>query len=245
MRRLFYICIDSSVLSSVILSSDSTDEPSGDPNLDPSIHTSINSSCASSIVLHPTVVLASYSLSPPVPGVQVQVADIVESYFKSQSSYKPSIYDPRTSSGFISRVDLNIFLIICPSDIPGLDPSRGPRNYPSMFFSLFPNQDCGWVYRRFRFRFLLLMEISILVETSSFIYKRTAPNINSTFDGPSFNPSPFLMVCPIDASSSDQIHGSSNYPSLSRGSSLHPNYLNVVHGIPLDLLDINFNESPI
>ena len=26
------------------------------------------------------------------------------------------------------------------------------------------------------------MEISILVETSSFIYKRTAPNINSTFD---------------------------------------------------------------
>ena len=33
------------------------------------------------------------------------------------------------------------------NDDPSLDPSRGPRNYPSMFFSLFPIQDCGWVYR--------------------------------------------------------------------------------------------------
>ena len=66
----------------------------------------------------------------------------------------------------------------------------------------------------------------------------------SISDGPSFDPSPFLMICPIDVPSSDHIHGSSNYPSLSRGSSLYPNYLNVVHGISFDMLVINFNESP-
>ena len=71
MRQIFYICIDSSVLSSVSLGSALTDESSGDPNLDPSIHTSTNSSSASSIVLHPTMVLASYSLSLPIPGVKV------------------------------------------------------------------------------------------------------------------------------------------------------------------------------
>ena len=42
--------------------------------------------------------------------------------------------------------DPNPFLIICPSDVPGLDPSLGPSNYPSMFSSLFPIRDCGWVY---------------------------------------------------------------------------------------------------
>ena len=73
MQQIFYICIDSSVLSSTSMSLGSalTDEPSGDPNLDPRIHTSTNSSSASSIVLHPMMVLASYSLSLPVPGVQV------------------------------------------------------------------------------------------------------------------------------------------------------------------------------
>ena len=63
----------------------------------------------------------------------------------------------------------------------------------------------------------------------------TSVNIS---DDPSFDPSPFLIICPINVPSFDPIHGLSNYPSLSRGSSLHPNYLNVVHEISLDELDV-------
>ena len=40
----------------------------------------------------------------------------------------------------------------------------------------------------------------------------------SISDGPSFDPSSFLIICPIDVRSFDPIHGPSNYPSLSRGS---------------------------
>merc|ERR1719464_322564 len=84
---------------------------------------------------------------------------MTESYFKSQSSFKPFLCDFSLEVSFtttfyywcnsasFSKIDLNPFLIICPSDVPGLYPSIGPRNYPSMFFSLFPIQDCGWVYR--------------------------------------------------------------------------------------------------
>ena len=43
--------------------------------------------------------------------------------------------------------DPSPFMIICSRDVPGLDPSLGPSNYSSMFSSLFPIRDCGWVYR--------------------------------------------------------------------------------------------------
>ena len=39
---------------------------------------------------------------------------------------------------------------------------------------------------------------------------------------PSFHPSPFLIICPIDIPSFDPIHGPNNYPSLCRGPSQHP-----------------------
>ena len=67
-----------------------------------------------------------------------------------------------TSNGPIHdpSFDSSPFMVIYPSDVPGLDPSLGPRNYPSsacpfivpnsypsMFFSLLPINDCGWVYR--------------------------------------------------------------------------------------------------
>ena len=61
--------IDSNDLSSANLGSASTNEPSCDPNLDLSMHTNSNPGNDSSIVLHPTVVLASLSLSLPVPGI--------------------------------------------------------------------------------------------------------------------------------------------------------------------------------
>ena len=75
--------IDSSDFSSVSLGSASTDEPSCDSNLDPSIHTSSNSSSASSIVLHCTMVLASSSLSLPVPGISwcIYLAPVLYSSF--------------------------------------------------------------------------------------------------------------------------------------------------------------------
>ena len=69
--RFINSSIDSSDLSSANFGSASTDELSSDPNLDPNIHTCTNSNSASSIALHPTMVLASCSLSLPVPGVQV------------------------------------------------------------------------------------------------------------------------------------------------------------------------------
>ena len=59
----------------------------------------------------------------------------------------------------------------------------------------------------------------------------------SISDGTSFDPSSFLIICPIDVPSFDPIHGPSNYPSLSRGSILHPNDLNVVWDISLDELN--------
>ena len=75
--------IDSSDLSSVSLGSASTNEPSCDPNLDPSMHTSSNPSSDSSIVLHPTMVLASSSLSLPVPGISwcIHLAPVLYSNF--------------------------------------------------------------------------------------------------------------------------------------------------------------------
>ena len=46
------------------------------------------------------------------------------------------------NSASFSRVDLSPFLIICPSDVPGLDPSLGPRNYPSSACPIIaPNRD--------------------------------------------------------------------------------------------------------
>ena len=110
------------------------------------------------IVLHPTMVSASYSLSD----------------FSLEVSLTMTIYCWYTSNSF-SRVDLSPFLIVCPSDIPGFDLSRGPRNYPSMFFSLFPIQDCGWVYRTnfttnsnhssiFHFNILILITTHVFIQ---------------------------------------------------------------------------------
>ena len=106
---------------------------------------------------------------------QQTILSMTESYFKSQSSSKPFLYDPRASSVFFSGIDLSPFLTIFLSDVPGLDPSRGPRNYPSMFFSLFPIQDCGWVYRTnfttnsnhssiFHFNILILITTHVFIQ---------------------------------------------------------------------------------
>ena len=75
---------------------------------------------------------------------------------------------------------------------------------------------------------------------------RWVTNINIS-DGPSFDSSPFMIHCPINVPSFDPIHYPSNYPSISRGSSLCPNYLNVVHKISLDELDARgiLTTSPI
>ena len=78
--------IDSSDLFSVNLCSASINEPSCDPNLNLSIHTSSNPSSASSIVLHPTMVLASSSLSLPVPGVSWCIYSAPVLYFSFTSS---------------------------------------------------------------------------------------------------------------------------------------------------------------
>ena len=65
----------------------------------------------------------------------------------------------------------------------------------------------------------------------------------SISDGPSFDPSPFLIICPIDIPSFDPIHS----PSIGRGSSPHPNSLNVIHVKSLDELDAReiLTTSPI
>ena len=75
---------------------------------------------------------------------------------------------------------------------------------------------------------------------------RWVTNVNIS-DGPSFDLSPFMINFPINVPSFDPIHYPSNYPSISRGSSLCPNYLNVVHKISLDELDARgiLTTSPI
>ena len=138
----FNSSINSSVLSSVSLGSPSTNEPSGVQVATIVVHFDDNN-------LNVDNKGKEYQQSIVIINMEYQqtILSMTESYFKSQSSSKTFLCDLRASSVFFSKVDLSPFLIICTSDIPGLDPSRGPRNYISMFFSLFPIQDCGWVYR--------------------------------------------------------------------------------------------------
>ena len=91
----FNSSINSSVLSSVSLGSPSTDEPSGVQVATIIVHFDDNN-------LNIDNKGKAYQQSIVIITMEYQqtILSITESYFKSQSSYKPFIYDPRASSIF-------------------------------------------------------------------------------------------------------------------------------------------------